>query len=87
MLLSMRTTIVIDDRLYKEIKRYAADRDRTVTSVIEEALQEVLARRSKLTKMQRIRLPAHGSGGLQPGVDLDHSAELWDLLDKEVGSP
>jgi len=83
----MRTTIRMDDRLYKEIKRYAAERDRTVTSVIEEALREVLARQRKHQKTQRIKVPVHGSGGLQPGVDLDSSAGLWDLLDRERGSP
>jgi hypothetical protein len=86
MLWHMRTTIRIDDRLYKQVKRYAAERSRTVTSVIEEALLEVLARATKRGQSERIKLPVYGKGGLQAGVDLDSSAALWDLLDVERGS-
>ncbi|MGQ0815653.1 MAG: hypothetical protein ACT4O1_14555 [Gemmatimonadota bacterium] len=30
---------------------------------------------------ERVRLPTYGKGGLQPGVDLDNSAALLDLME------
>ena len=70
----MRTTIRLNDRLLAEAKQLAAQTGRTLTAVIEDALREKLARPHRRAKAKRIRLPVHGSGGLQPGIDLDHSA-------------
>jgi hypothetical protein len=79
----MRTTIRLDDRLLVEAKQLAAQTGRTLTAVIEDALREALARHRPSPKKKRIVLPAHGSGGLQPGVDLDASASLWEMMDSE----
>jgi len=79
----MRTTLRLDDNLLQEAKRVAADTGRTLTSVIEEALREMLARRKKGTPTRRTKLPTFGSGGLQPGVDLDNSAALLDLMEAD----
>ncbi|MCG8357198.1 MAG: type II toxin-antitoxin system VapB family antitoxin [Kiloniellales bacterium] len=78
----MRTTIRLDDDLLVEAKKYAADTGRTLTAVIEDALREVLARRDGRRSSKRIRLRTYGRGGLQPGVDLDDSAALLDLMDR-----
>ena len=75
----MRTTIRLDDGLLREAKAYAASTDRTLTRLIEDALREALARRKQ--RRPRVELPTSGAGGLQPGVDLDNSAALWDLMD------
>ena len=80
-LLGMRTTIRLDDDLLREAKAYAAATDRTLTRLIEDALREALARRRQRGKRPRVELPTSGGGGLQPGVDLDNSASLWDLMD------
>lgn len=77
----MRTTIRLDDALLREAKAYAAATDRTLTRLIEEALREALARRKQRAGRPRVELPTSGRGGLQPGVDLDNSAALWDLMD------
>ena len=77
----MRTTIRLDDELLREAKAYAASTDRTLTRLIEDALREALARRKQSAKRVRVELPTSGGGGLQPGVDLDNSAALWDLTD------
>ena len=83
MLICMRTTIRMDDRLFGEIKHLAAETRRTLTAVIEDALREVLARRrqSRGTSSRPIRLPVVKGGSLQPGVDLDCNAALLDLLE------
>ena len=77
----MRTTIRLNDDLLREAKAYAAATDRTLTRLIEDALREALARRKQRAKRPRVELPTSGEGGLQPGVDLDNSASLWDLMD------
>lgn len=78
----MRTTIRLDDPLLAAAKRHAAETGRTLTAVIEDALRRELARRSE-TPQARPQLPISDArgGGLQPGVDLDDSASLLDLME------
>lgn len=80
----MRTTIYIPDDLLTEVKRLAAETHTTVTAVIEDALRERLARRRKKTQLKPVLLTTYGKKGVQPGVDLDDTASLLDLM--EVGS-
>jgi hypothetical protein len=77
----MRTTINLDDDLLAEAKQVAARTGRTVASVVEDALRESLHRRNR-TAQGAVELPTFGEGGVQPGVDLDDSAALLDLLDQ-----
>jgi hypothetical protein len=76
----MRTTIHLPDDLLARAKRAAIDSNRTVTAVIEEALRAALSRR-RGAPGARLDLPTFGRGGLQPGVDLDDSAALLDVLE------
>lgn len=76
----MRTTVRLNDDLLKEVRRYAAERNTTMTRIIEEALREKLARKSGATR-QRFTLPTFNGGGLQPGVNLDDNAGTRDIMD------
>lgn len=78
----MRTTIRLDDSLLAAAKRHAAETGRTLTAVIEDALRRELARRSEAAQA-RPQLPISDTRGrgLQPGVDLDDSAALLDLME------
>ena len=76
----MRTTVRLSDELLKEIKRYAAERNLTMTRVVEEALREKLARKSG-HKRRRFELPTFNGGWLQPGVNLDDNAGTRDIMD------
>lgn len=78
----MRTTVRLDDQLLTEAKKLAAERGQSLTAVIEDALREVLARRASLLKAKKARLPTYPGNGLQPGVDLDDSSSLLDLMDR-----
>ena len=80
----MRTTVTIDDALLIEIKTSAAATGRTMSEVIEDAVRAALARRVEANRLP-IDLPAHDGGGLQPGVDLDDSAGLLDLMEGRDG--
>jgi hypothetical protein len=71
----------LDEDLLREAKSYAAATGRTLTAVIEDALREALARRHKRPERPRVQLRTFKGTGLQPGIDLDDSAALWDLMD------
>lgn len=77
----MRTTVRLDERLLIEAKKHAADTGRTLTAVLEDALRETLARRSTQAKRKRIRLKTVKGDGVRPGVDLDDTAALFDLME------
>lgn len=78
----MRTTIRLDDDLLLEVKQIAARSDKTLTSVIEDALREMLARRRTTEERVPVRLTTVSGGGIQPGVDLDDSAALLALMEE-----
>jgi len=78
----MRTTVRLDDRLLAQVKAIAHRLGKTMAKVIEDAVRESLARRSAQTRRSRVRLPVYKGKGLQPGVDLDDSTALLDLMDK-----
>lgn len=78
----MRTTIRLDDDLLREAKTYAAETQRTLTAVIEDALREVLRRRREAPSRAPVRLRTVGGTGTRPGVDLDDSRALLDLMNR-----
>ena len=77
----MRTTVRLDDELLTEVKKLAASRGMTLTAVLDEALREMLARRSQGGAAEPAWLPTFKGRGLQPGVDLDDSAALLELME------
>lgn len=78
----MRTTIRLPDDLLEAAKRHAVDTGRTLTKVIEDALRAALSRQVSGPDTAAVELPTFGTGGLRPGVDLDDSASLLDLMDE-----
>lgn len=78
----MRTTVRLNERLLAEAKKYAAESGRTLTSVLEDALRETLARRRRTRERPKpVRLKTVKGDGVRPGVDLDDSAALLDLME------
>jgi hypothetical protein len=77
----MRTTIQLEDELLQEAKAFAAETGKSLTAVIEEALRKTLPCRRQAPARRSVKLKSHGSGGLQPGVDLNNTAALLDLMD------
>jgi predicted transcriptional regulator len=76
----MRTTIRLDDELLRQLKKLAIEQKRTLNSLLEEAAREKLARRGRARSGQAVLLQTFRGQGVQPGVDLDDSASLLDLL-------
>ncbi len=84
MFLCMRTTIHIDDHLFAELKRIAADTGKTLTAVIHDALRESLSRR-RATERPAVDLPLFHGTGMRPEADLSDSASLLALMEKDHG--
>ena len=80
----MRTTIRLPEELLKRAKRRASEEGRTLTDLIEEGLRAVLARKTGLSKRERV-LPRIGkaTGGLRPGVDLTRFSDYQEMEDLE----
>ena len=77
----MRTTIRLDKHLLAEAKKYAAETGRTLTSVLTDSLRETLARRRAPGKRKPVRLRTVKGTGVLPGVDLDDTAALLELME------
>lgn len=77
----MRTTVRLDERLLTEAKKYAAETGRTLTSVLEDALRQTLARRRARPRAKPVRLKTVKGSGVRSGVDLDDSASLLELME------
>ncbi|MGE5221609.1 MAG: CopG family ribbon-helix-helix protein [Omnitrophica WOR_2 bacterium] len=77
----MRTTIRIDDELLKKAKQLAARSGKSLTAIIEDALRESLARQELSNPREPVRLVTFKGKGLLPGVDLDDSAALLDVME------
>ena len=84
MLICMRTTLNLDPELIRIAKETAARTGRTLTAVIEDALRLSLATAAPAT-VAPLELPL-SPGRPLPGVDLDDSAALVDLLEDDVPS-
>ena len=77
----MRTTVRLDDDLLASAKRAAIERGTTLTAVIEDALRRTLGPEAP-RRRRPVSLPTFRGDGLRPGVDLDDTAVLLDLLDE-----
>lgn len=78
----MRTTINVDEHVLAQAKLLAQQSGQTLTAVIEDALRERLARRDAVRQPGGgSHLPVFTGTGPRPGVDLDNSAGLQDVMD------
>jgi Arc/MetJ family transcription regulator len=84
--MAMRTTVRLDPDLLAEAKKTAAVRGKTLTAVIEDALRESLSRRNDPKRRKKVKLPTFGGQGIQPGVNLDDSAALLELMESDRDS-
>jgi hypothetical protein len=78
----MRTTLTIDSHVLAEFKRQAAEKHRTISSLVEDALREHLSRERDQAATKALDFPIVGGSGVAPGVDLTSSAALSDYVDR-----
>ena len=78
----MRTTVRLDDNLLDQARREAQRRGQTLTSLIDQGLRLALAQPQHRPRRKRFVLPvSKRTGGVLPGIDLDNSAALLDIMD------
>lgn len=76
----MRTTLNISDDLLTEAKVLAARTRRSVGDVVDDAPRVLIRRDGPEAAAPAWTFPTSGAGGLAPGVNLDDSEALADLL-------
>ncbi len=81
MLVCVRTTIRLDDDLFREVKAAAAASGQSLTQFVADTLRSRLRGESNAATGERPGIPVFVGDGLQPGVDLDDSAALLDLME------
>jgi hypothetical protein len=77
----MKTTINLPDDLIRQAKKAALDADTTLTEIIVNALREALLKGRRKQPRRKIKLTTYGEGGTFPGVDLDDTSAVLDLMD------
>ncbi len=76
----MRTTIRINEYLLKRAKKRAADEERTLTSLVEDGLELILAI-PRAKRRERVELPvSKATGGVMPGIDRNRSSDLEEVM-------
>lgn len=81
---AMRTTIRIDDDLYRAVKERAARSGRTVASVLEDAVRAGMDPPAASVRRPAYEVRASGAGGLLPGVDVGSNASVREALDADL---
>jgi hypothetical protein len=77
----MRTTVTIRDDLLRRARQAALERSCSLSELVEESLQRALSVQQPAFRGKPTRLPTFRGKGLQPGVDLDSSANLLEIME------
>jgi hypothetical protein len=77
----MRTTMNLDDQLLRAAKHRAIELNLSLTQVVENALRESLSRPQE-NRRECVQLVTCSGEGVKPGVDLDNSRSLIDIMDE-----
>ena len=79
----MRTTINLEDNLLRMAKQRALEEGSTLGAVVNEALRVgLLAGQTEESVVEERPLKTYGGGGVQPGVDLNNSADLQERMER-----
>ncbi|HVS31823.1 MAG TPA: DUF2191 domain-containing protein [Thermoanaerobaculia bacterium] len=79
----MRTTLTIEDRIARDLKRIAQRSGKPFKVVVNETLEAGLASAREPRKPRRYRLRTASLGAVRKGIDLDRSLTLADSLEDE----
>jgi hypothetical protein len=81
----MGTRLNIDEGLLATAEQVASRRGQSLSDFVEDALRDAFARipdpQAGPRKIVRVELPTFRGQGLRPGVNLDDSAGLLDLME------
>jgi len=80
----MRTTITLDDDVFKRLKETAHHAGKPFKQVVNETLRRGIAANDAPPRARRYRLETSSLGGTSPGVDIDKALQLADALEDEA---
>jgi len=80
MILCMRTTLDLDDNLFRVLKRQAAERGVTLRALVNDLLHQSLQQPAR-GKKYRFKWKVAPRGRILPGVKLNDRESLFDLMD------
>ena len=78
----MQTTIQLDDALLAQATKLAREKGCDLSHLIEETLRDKIAPTPPVAPQPFLRLTTVGGQGVRPGVDLNNSAALLDLMEQ-----
>lgn len=76
----MRTTLILDDALFRRLKKLAAEQNRTLSEVTQEVLRRGLAPQRSRARREAATLPAYSMG--PPLVNVADRDQLYEVLDR-----
>lgn len=83
-----RTTVRLPEDLIERAKKKAAAEGRSLTSLIEDGLRLIVNDGGAEVRRPRVLPPVStATGGLMAGIDLEDSASLQDMEDRDVTGP
>ena len=83
MIVCVRTTISLDERVLEAVKRRAAAEGRSVSAYIAAVLDDALKRADEPPPARPFRLVTVGGGGPRAGIDLDRPRQLLESEDED----
>lgn len=78
-----RTTFRLSPDILLEAKKFAADKNMSLTKVVEQALVLLFKIKKKPSARKKLNLPSFKGNGLKPGVDIDKSSSILDSLEDD----
>ncbi len=83
----MRTTLTIDDKLAKALRKIAYESGRPFKEVVNRALRQGIEAEQDLPKSRPYRVNPVALGGILPGINLDKALRLADeMADAEIAT-
>jgi plasmid stability protein len=79
-----RTTVRIDDELLAEAKAFAARHGRSLNSVVEDALRQLLRGRQHSEPRPKVELITSGTPGDRPSIDLSPAGIKEFLMQEDI---
>jgi plasmid stability protein len=76
----MRTTLIIDDAIFRRLKMLAAEQNRSLSEVTQEVLRRGLSQVRQTPRRTPVRLPSFSMG--RPLVDVADRDQLYEVFDR-----
>jgi hypothetical protein len=77
----MQITIEIGEYLVEKAKDAAAMTHRSLDEFMADAILVALDRMRRVRSREKFKVITYGSGGVFPGVDIDNTSALLDIMD------